>query len=257
MLSDLRTDGSVALRSMVMLKLARSACEAGSLAEATEEAIALSTEGGPCTQAAVAEIAACVLASGRAPAEPRLAPLEGRAIADEARCPEATRARILGRRAYYRGRGQRWAEAASDYAEAYRLSHAPIYALSHAEALLQQRKPSAAYERLAALSRTPIDGADRVYAALLRWIAARDGGAPSAREEADTLEQDYKALALGKVALDDGQDRELRALACPGPTGADCTFDVLSHPKTDSSIDRLRASLRIAAAPAQEKGTSR
>jgi len=227
-----------------MLKLARAACMEGDVDTSTNTLLALARRGDACTQAALPEVAACITSRSKA-IDTRIADIEAMSVDTEGRCPDALRAAILARRGYYRGRAGRWSLAEKDYAEAYRLSHAPLEALSLVEALLHQGRAREAHERIVGLGAIAFEGTNRFYAALLRWIVKRDGGAPPGRAEADALVSMYENLSLGENALDPAPDPDLRAIACPTTSATECAYDILSRPKTNDSVERLRRSLEL------------
>lgn len=244
MLDILAQTGPERFRPLAMLKLARAACAEGDVDASTNMVLALARGGDACTQAALPEVAACITSRSMV-MDTRIADIEAMPVDADGRCPDAIRAAILARRGYYRGRAGRWLLAENDYAEAYRLSHAPLEALSLVEALLHQGRAREAHERIVGLGAIDFEGTNRFYAALLGWIAARDGGALPGRAEANALVGMYEKMALGTNALDAAPDPDLRAIACPTTSPFECAYDILSSPKTDGSVERLRQSLGL------------
>ena len=90
---------------------------------------------------------------------------------------------------------------------------------------------------------------DRFYAALLRWIVARDQAPPLPRDAANALAVLYDGLALGTPALGPGADDNLRELTGPLLTRGECVFDELKSPKREASPARLRRMLRLPPGP--------
>jgi len=244
LLNDLAQKGPERFRPLAMLKLARAACTEGDVDTSTNLLLALARRSDACTHAALPEVAACIT-SRSTTIDMRIADIEAAPIDAEGRCPDAFRAAILARRGYYRGRAGRWSLAENDYAEAYRLAHSPLEALSLIEAQLHQGRARQAYERIVGLGAITFEGTNQFYAALLRWIAARDGGAPPGRAEANALVGIYENLAVGTNAIDPAPDPDLRAITCPTTNNAECAYDILSSPKTDGSVERLRQSLGL------------
>jgi eukaryotic-like serine/threonine-protein kinase len=235
------------VQRVARLKLARSHCEAGDIERASEELRRLSARSAGCSRLLLAPVAACVVSSASSSGEGAQAATVDQAIRDleslapdAEGCPRLTRARAVGERAFWRGRGGRWREAESDYRSAYALYPDPQYALGQAEALLHQKQPADAFKVLQA---TQGDGsgdpADALVRGLLRWIAAREQGA-SAAQEAEALVEQYAAFPAGAPGLDE-PDPDLRGLACRKE--APCPVDVLTGPKTEASVERLRRSL--------------
>jgi hypothetical protein len=149
---------------------------------------------------------------------------------------------VLGERAYYWGRGGRWADAARDDRAAWELSHDPQYALGQVEALLHDGQPAPALARLQELGTATLDARAATYGALLGWIAARRGAPLELDVAAETLAASYARVPAGERVFDE-PDPDLAALAC---AGGPCVLDVFTAPRMDASLPLLRK--RVAAA---------
>ena len=244
-LERLRDQGPDRLRIAAKVKLAREDCKRRELDKATQAVLELSGDGSACVQVAAAEVAACIV-SAAGPGDglaARLEEVEALPIAnDSLACPPRVRAMSLAKRAYWRGKGGRWAQAFADYEAAYRLSPIPLYVLAQAEAMLHQKQWAQAHAFLKGI-KIKLDGKSELYAALLRSLAARRTGAPDAKLETEALVQLYKAVPVGARALQDDSDDELCALACPKGCDSTCSYKILAYPKNDASLDRLVQSL--------------
>ncbi len=247
-LERLRDHGPRRFQVSAAVTLARMEC-ASSPGDATRAILRLDTTATSCLRVALSEIAACVVVSSSDPPAPtEIINLAAFPIADRSECPADMRARSLGLRAQQWGRGHRWPEATADFGAAFGLAHDPLYALNQAEAMLHQGAVGRAREVLDGTPE-PADGRDRFYAALLRWIAARDQGPPHPRDEASALAQLYDALEVGTPALRPDADDDLRALTCAAPTPGECMFDELRSPKREGSSARLRRMLKLEPTP--------
>ena len=234
-------------RPMAAVQLARMDCEAGKLAEASAALRALAEEPSACVEIAIAAVAACIVSTAGSVqvVHPEIRALEQTPILDRLECPPVLRTHALGQRAYYRARARQWVGAEADYRAAFTLSHEPLYELSRIELLLRQRHRAEAGQALVALEHLEIaDPPAQAYAALLRWIAARDAGGPSVTLDAAALLDLYRALPTAARALGgDAGDEDLRALACPPSADAPCAYDILARPKTSTSAADLERAL--------------
>lgn len=242
-LEPLLEPGPETIGFLARLKLARHRCDAGDVDGAVRDLMKLSNETAGCRRVALTTIAACVMVSPPKDVSPAVRELEAAPVADRKECPELARARVLGERAFRRGRAGRWAAAAEDYGAAYRLAMEPLYALGQVEALLHQDQPKPALARLDALRNIELNQrSDAFYDGLLRWVAARQAAPHDVAAEADALVRRYGKLSDGEVAYPE-EDPDLRRLACSDRPDMPCSLDVLTKPKSDAGVEALRLSL--------------
>ncbi|WP_437805816.1 CHAT domain-containing protein [Sorangium sp. So ce1078] len=245
------------MRSASALGLARQRCRGGEIDGAAGLAKALWEGPDACPRLAASIAAACALAAQPAATPDERAWLraaEAFADSDEvAACPGPLRGSVLGERAWWRARAERWDDAAGDYARAWEMQPDHLYVLNLVEVLLHQGRLKDAEAKLADLQREgSLAEGERAQEALLTWIVERRAGNTARRAvAAGRLRQAYDRVPLGQRVYEDGRDPVLRPLACPDPDeAAPCVFDVLAAPKTSASGEALDEALKAATATA-------
>ncbi|MGK3984881.1 CHAT domain-containing protein [Sorangium sp. So ce136] len=237
------------LQAIAQLWLARRACAVGQTDTAGLMLEQLEESPEPCVRMKAAEIAGCImtaqLRAGRGePAQLVGARLERLIEEGAAGCASPVlRGRMLGLRAWWRGRAGQWDAAASGYEEAWESHADPLYMLNRAAALL--RVPGSAQAISGALRRlehADLDPAAAVHDALLRVVAARRLALPGLSAEADVLVERYHQLAPGQRVFSDVSDESFRALICGAAAGT-CVYDILAREKTPELARRLREAL--------------
>ncbi|MFO0759870.1 MAG: effector-associated domain EAD1-containing protein [Byssovorax sp.] len=255
-LENLVRRGPERLRQEARLSLASLLCKDRMFVDkATETLLDLAKSTEPCILAQLPALAACIrttspdmTAEAPAPgtistATPRV--IEGWPIDPGKMCLKSERVRAMGRRAYFRARRGLWDVAADEYAEAFKESTDPAYALDLAELWLRREEPSPlkATEVLKPLqSMTIKDWTQRSRFALLRWVAAL-----GTKKPADVAEAEGAVLKVFAERPDGGApttpvDEELRELACGKKTGDTCVYDILRA--YSSSPETLKKGLR-------------
>jgi hypothetical protein len=246
-LMDLRGHSPGPFGTVAAVKLARLHCENGEddQQQATYELFRLVGTPDECLRMSLSGTAACVMTKTKKKLPADLEDLEVLPIAKQTGCRPRTQAMSLGQRAFWRGRGGRWKEAEEDYQAAYERLKDPKYALGQAEARLHLKRPAEALTLLQSMQGVQMsDRSDAIYRGLLRWIAARDGGASAdgQKAEAAALVELYRAFPDGAHVFND-PDPELRRLCCHDGNGASCPFDLLLALKTNASVEALQSSL--------------
>ncbi|WP_437982333.1 CHAT domain-containing protein [Sorangium sp. So ce117] len=236
-------------QAIAQLWLARRACDLGQLDDAARLLEQLDASPEPCVRMKAAEIAACIMtAQLRAgPGEP--SPVDGarleRLVEESAGgcMSPVLRGRMLGLRAWWRGRAGQWDAAASGYDEAWESYADPLYMLNRAAALL--RVPGSARpisDALRRLEHADLDPTTAVHDALMRVIASQRLGLPGLSAEADVLVERYSQLPPGQRVFSDASDESFRELVCGAVMGT-CIYDILAREKTPELAHRLRDAL--------------
>jgi hypothetical protein len=246
-LRDLLGHSTGPIGTVAAVKLARLHCENGEddQKQATYELFRLVGTPNECLRMSLSGTAACVMTRTNRKLPTDLQDLEVFPIGKQKGCRPRAQAMSLGERAFWRGRGGRWKEAEEDYKAAYERFKDPKYALGQAEARLHQGFPAEALTLLQSMQGVQInDRSDDIYRGLLRWIAARDGGASAdgQKAEAAALVELYRTFPSGAHVFND-PDPDLRRLCCREGNGASCPFDLLLALKTNASVEALQQSL--------------
>ncbi|WP_437723075.1 CHAT domain-containing protein [Sorangium sp. So ce861] len=236
-------------QAIAQLWLARRACDLGQIDDAARMLEQLEASPEPCVRMKAAEIAGCIMtAQLRAglfePSHLVGAPLERLVEESAAGCASPVlRGRMLGLRAWWRGRAGQWDAAASGYDEAWESHADPLYMLNRAAALL--RVPGSAQaisDALRRLEHADLDPITAVHDALLRVVASQRLNLPGASAEAAVLVERYDRLPPRQRVFDDASDESFRALIC-GAAARDCIYDILAREKTPELARRLRDAL--------------
>lgn len=182
-------------------------------------------------------VATCAL---RAPLQPAVRDLALELSAPDAErfvgCPADLIARGLQERALQRALAGEWAQAATDYGQAYGQRPLPEYLLDRAECLLHLPGSEQQIADVLRLDRFPKGSQMQVRAAFLRWLAL-----PSEREARRLLESYERLTERADTLADYGGT--LRQLACARQQRACQTFDILSGPRGARSLRDLERSL--------------
>ncbi|XXT18206.1 CHAT domain-containing protein [Sorangium sp. So ce429] len=235
-------------QAIAQLWLARRACALGQIDDAGLMLEQLEASPEPCVRMKAAEIAGCLMtahvrASSGEPPHLVEARLE-RLVEESAGCASPVlRGRMLGLRAWWRGRAGQWEAAASGYEEAWESHADPLYMLNRAAALL--RVPGSAQaisDALRRLDHAQLDPITAVHHALLRVVASQRLALPGLSAETDVLVDRYDQVPPGQRVFSDGSDEIFRELICGAAAGT-CVYDILAREKTPELAHRLRTAL--------------
>ncbi|XXY54287.1 CHAT domain-containing protein [Sorangium sp. So ce269] len=236
-------------QAIAQLWLARRACDLGQIDDAERMLQQLEVSPEPCVRMKAAEIADCIMTAqlraglGEPPAFVG-ARLERLVEESAAGCTsQVLRGRMLGLRAWWRGRAGQWDAAAAGYGEAWESHADPLYMLNRAAALL--RVPGSAQavsDALRRLEHADLDPTTAVHDALLRVIASQHLALPGLSAEADVLVERYDQLPPGQRVFSDVSDESFRKLVCGAAAGT-CVYDILAREKTPEHARRLRDAL--------------